>query len=443
MTTNMTKGNILKSIIRFAIPCAIGNILQNLYTIVDSVIAGKAIDISALAAIGACGSLVSLLLTTATGLMCGFAVSAGHQSGANNNEKMKKTFANALLLSLIAGVTVSILGFIFSKQMLIALNTPSNLLDDANVYLRIIFAGMITNVIYNFFCEMLRAIGDSKAPLVFLFASSALHIALNMLFLFVLRSGVAGAAISNILSQAFAAAMCIIYIKIRVPVFCITLKDLKYDREVTVSCLRTGIPMALTNFIVSFGVIILSFVTNGIGDEYVAAYSTASRVGYIMTAPIFGISTALSVFVAHNMGNRDLERTKKGIKQTILFSFGVSAVLLVIFASSARPLLSYLLSGNELAVNAGVEYLLIRCVSMFALVPASCFKNSLNSMKRTLFPTVSGVLEITIRYIFPLTMSAALGFTAVPLTDGVSWLALTVFLFVGYIVETSRLKRKA
>lgn len=438
----MTKGNILKSIIRFSIPCAIGNILQNLYTIVDSVLAGKAIDNTALSAIGVCGSLISLLLNTAIGVMCGFAVAAGHQCGASNNEKIKKTFANSFLLSLIAGTAVSVIGVVFSRQMLIALNTPSNLLDDATSYMRIIFAGMMANILYNFFCEMLRAIGNSKAPLIFLFFSSVLHIALNLLFLFVIPMGVAGAAISNVLSQALAAAMCIVYIRLRVPVFCITFKDMKLDRETVLSCLRTGIPMALTNFIVAFGVIILSFVTNGIGDEYVAAYSTASRIGYIMTSPIFGISTALSVFVAQNMGNRDLERTKKGIRQTILFSFAVSAVLLVIFAASARPLLSYLLNGDVIAVNAGVQYILIRCVAMFALVPASCLKNSLNSMERTLFPTVSGFVEIAIRYIFPLTASASLGFAAVPLTDGVSWLALTAFLLVGYIIEINRLKIK-
>ena len=312
----MTEGNTLKRITLFAIPCIIGNALQNLYNILDSVIVGKSDDITALAAVGATGSLITLFLNTVTGLMTGFAVTVGKRYGARDAEGVKKAYSNAFLLTFGLAVLISVLGAVFADEMLKIMNTPEQIMDSASRYLRIIFIGMIFSVLYNFFCEMMRAVGNSRMPLVFLLISSLIHIVLILIFLFVFSMGVVGAALSTVLSQLCAALLCYVYIRLKLPHFRISADILKPERAVMAECLKIGIPMAVTNFVVMFGGIILSFVTNGIGMEYVAAYTCASRVGYIVTTPIFGFATALAVFTAQNMGSGNLARIKEGIKKT-------------------------------------------------------------------------------------------------------------------------------
>ncbi|MBR5869249.1 MAG: polysaccharide biosynthesis C-terminal domain-containing protein, partial [Clostridia bacterium] len=332
---------------------------------------------------------------------------------------------------------------IFARDMLVLMNTPGEILEEAVRYLLVIFVGMGFNLVYNYLCEMLRGIGNSKMPLYFLVASSILHLVLILVFLFGFSMGVVGAALSTVLSQAFAVAVCLVYMYRRVPEYRISIRDLLPRGKTMAEGLRIGIPMAVTNFVVMFGVIILSFVTNGIGTEYVAAYSTASRVGYIVTTPLFGFASALSVFVAQNMGVGNLSRIREGVRKTLLFTTGVDTVLLVIFLFATRPLLSFLLNGEAVAVEAGTTYLWIRCFAMFVLAPAACLKNVLNSLGKTLFPTISGFCEVGIRYLIPITLSGPLGFVSVPLTDVAAWFFLAVFLGIGYLREIKYLKETA
>ncbi|MBR4866545.1 MAG: MATE family efflux transporter [Clostridia bacterium] len=436
---NMTEGSILKGVVRFAIPCIISNVLQNLYNIVDSVIVGKSDGTAALAAVGASGSLINLFLTTVTGFACGFAICAGKRYGAGDRKGLRGVFANGLLLVLAVSLMLSVLGAVFARDMLVIMNTPGEILEEATGYLLVIFFGMGFNLVYSYLCEMLRGIGNSKMPLYFLIASSILHLVLILVFLFGFSMGVVGAALSTVLSQAFAVAICWVYLFRRVPEYRISLRDLRPRREILAEGLRIGGPMAVTNFVVMFGVIILSFVTNGIGTEYVAAYSTASRVGYIVTTPLFGFASALSVFVAQNLGVGNLPRIREGVRKTLLFTTGVDTVLLVIFLFATRPLLSFLLNGEPVAVEAGTTYLLIRCFAMVVLAPAACLKNVLNSLGKTLFPTISGFCEVGIRYLVPIALSGRLGFVSVPLTDVAAWLFLAVFLEIGYIRESRSL----
>jgi Na+-driven multidrug efflux pump len=253
--------------------------------------------------------------------------------------------------------------------------------------------------------------------------------------------GVVGAALSTVLSQLCAALLCYVYIRLKLPKFRISADILKPERAVMAECLKIGIPMAVTNFVVMFGGIILSFVTNGIGMEYVAAYTCASRVGYIVTTPIFGFATALAVFTAQNMGSGNLPRIKEGIKKTFAAVTGVNILLFVAFWFAAEPLMSFMLNGETVAVGAAKTYLLTRCGAMFTLTFAAGYKNVLNSMGRTAFPTLSGFIEIGVRYLIPLTLSGVLGFICVPLTDAVSWTVLAVFLAIAYFIEIRKIER--
>lgn len=336
----MTTGNITKSICIFAVPCILSRILQNLYTLVDSIIIGQVIDLNALAAVGVTGSIISLFTETVMGLMSGFSVIASKKYGSGSISEVKKVFSNSLIVTFIVSVLLTIFGTLFSRSLLTLMNTPTEIIDGATQYLSLTFIGISTMVFYNFLSEMLRALGNSREPLIFLFVSSVIHIILIIVFDVWFKLGIAGAALSTMASQAIAVIMSGYYIYRKVPSYKISKSDLKLDKKILKECFHIGIPMAVTNFVVMFGVIILGFITNRIGTEYVAAYSCASRIGYIITTPIFGFATSMSVFVSQNYGAGNISRIKKGIRQTIIFVTSINFVLFLLFMFVSRSLLS-------------------------------------------------------------------------------------------------------
>ena len=201
-------------------------------------------------------------------------------------------------------------------------------------------------------------------------------------------------------------------------------------------------PMAITNFVVAFGVIILSFITNGIGVEYVTAYSCASKIGYIITTPIFGFATAVSVFASQNLGAGHIGRIKEGVRKVSVLVTAINLVLFMVVLFTARPLLTLLIKDSPIAVDAGVSYLFIRCTAMFILTFAAIYKNVLAALGKPFFPTVSGFLEIAVRYVIPITLAPTLGFFSVPLTDAATWLMLAILLTPAYIYEIRNLQKR-
>lgn len=438
----MTQGEILKTLIIFAIPYILSNILQNIYTLADTAIAGQLLGLNSFAAVGASGSVVSLCISTITGLMSGFSVVAGIRLGAKKISEIKNVFVNALTVVLLASFVVTIFGIFFSENILRLMNTPEDILEEATIYLQVIFAGISTTMLYNFFCEMLRAIGNSKFPLIFLIFASVLHIALNYLLILVFEMGVSGAGWSTVISQGISALLCFLYMYKKIPYFKITREDLIFKPKIIGECLKVGIPMASVNFVVSFGVLISQFVTNGIGTEYIAAYSGASKIGYIYTAPIFGFASALAVFASQNFGAGNFERIKRGIKMVIILLFALNTGILLFSIICSPIILSFIMERNQTAMNSANLYLTIRMLSAYALIPAACYKSILPALKRTLYPTVSGFVEVIIRFVAPVMLVNSFGFVGVPLTDTVSWVILAIFFIVVYPIEMRKVKRE-
>lgn len=440
-SVNLTEGSILRPLIIFAIPCIISNILQNLYNLADTAIVGQLIGLNSLAAVGATGSVVSLCITTITGLMSGFSIVAGKRIGAKQYAEVKKVFVNAFAIVWIVGLILTGIGIAAAHGILKLMNTSPELMEEAVIYLTVIFSGIITTMLYNFFCEMLRAVGNSKMPLVFLAAASAIHIALNYLFMGVFNMGVAGAAWSTVISQGLSAVVCFIYMYRREEYFKIKRGDIRLDFSVMKECLKVGIPMATVNFVVNFGVLILQFVTNGIGTEYVAAYSGASKIGYIYTTPIFGFATALAVFASQNLGAGKLERIKSALKRGMALLYGVNTVILIFSLLCSKYILRFVVGDTESVINSGNLYLTIRMLSGFALIPAACLKTVLPAVGRTFSVTISGFLEVAIRMVSPILLVQTLGFIGVPLTDTLTWVVLAVFFAAAFPLEWKRVKK--
>ena len=436
----MVNDKIAKSITKFAIPCILIRVIQNLYPLLDSLVVGKVLNIESLSAIGIATYLYSFFNEVFLGLVSGFSIIVSKKFGAKNKRGLVESFYNALLLSLILCTMATSLGLFFSNQMLTALKTPDSLMECARDYIFVILLGLVPNMLYNFICEMLRAIGDSKTPLILLVISSVIHIVI--LYPLTRFLGVIGTALAIIISYLITVVLGFIHIYKKTPVFTERIEKSLFKTSTMRECLSIGAPMGITSFVVMFGVLILSFVTNNIGAEYVAAYTSASKIGYILTTPIFGFSTSIAVFASQNFGAKNYDAINKGVSETLKTVTVINIVITVIVFLFAKPFLRFMLENSQTAVNAGFLYLCIRCLSTAVLTPAAVYKNLLPAIGKPFFSTLSGFLEIGVRFLFPLMLSEILGFSVVPLTDTASWLAISVLVFFSYKCEFRKLRNK-
>lgn len=436
----MTEGHIIKNITKFSVPCILTRVIQNLYPLIDSFIVGKLLSLDGLAAVGVAGSLYSLFNDTFSSLVLGFSIIVSKKYGAKNAKEINSAFSNSLLASVVVCLFVSAFGISFSGQMLSAINTPLYLIKHAQAYITVLFIGFVINVIFNFLCEMLRAVGDSRSPFVLLIISLLLH--LISLFPFTYIYGIKGAALSTVISYILTVILAAFYIYKKYPEFRIQFSKFKICTNILKECFGIGSPMALTSFVVALGVLVLSFITNNMGAEYMAAYSCASKIGYIITTPIFGFGSALAVFVSQNLGAGNFDRIKEGIAKTIKLVILLNVFIIIISLIISKPILIFVLDKNNEAVNVSMLYLFIRCLSMFLLTPAAIYKSVLPAIGKPFFSTLSGFLEIVVRFAFPFLLSDKLGFSVVPLTDTFSWLVMAVLLSLAYFYEFQKVYKK-
>ena len=398
----MLQGNISKSLVKFALPCILMRIIQNIYPLIDSIVVGKVLDTNSLSAVGIATSLYSLFNETFLGLVSGFSIVASKKIGARDHKSVSAVFLNSAAVSLIVSAAFSIVGILFSENMLLLLNTPNALMNTAREYLTVLLLGLILNVLFSWISEMLRAVGNSKMPLILLLVSTVLH--LLLLYPLTREFGVIGTALATLISYLISDILGILLIKRSVPQFNIlsVKNEVKLNGQTVKECLKIGVPMALTNLVVMVGVLILSFVTNNIGVAYISAYTVASKIGYILTTPIFGFATAVSVFVSQNFGARSYKRIESGVNFSLRLVGVINACIFLLVIFFSKAFLGFMLNNDKTAVQAAYLYLCIRCASTVVLTPAAIYKNILPAIGKPLFSTVSGFLEIGMRFLFPL-----------------------------------------
>lgn len=429
----MAEGNVLKSIIKFAFPCILIRLIQNLYPLLDSAIAGRLLDLENLSAIGVSGSLYSLFNEMLVGLVSGFAIVASKKYGEKNNDDVRSVYMHSFLISIFLCLVISFLGICFSEQMLLALKTPVSILKYAKQYLFVMFLGFLPNALYNFFCEMIRALGDSKKTFYLLVVSSVFHFLL--LVPFTKAFAISGTALASVTSYLLTDLLAAILIAKKFPVFKIRVHRVAIEKSIMKECFSIGFPMLLTNFVTMLGVLLLNRITNAIGADYIAAYACASKIGYVITTPIFGFAASLAVFTSQNYGAREFSRIKEGIRKTMRLVLALDMALLLFSMLLSKSVLYLILGENETAIRAGMLYLTIRCCAMFILTPAAIYKSVLPAIGKPFFSTLSSFIEVGIRFLFPMLFANLLGFASVPLTDAFTWLVLAIFLALAYHLE--------
>ncbi|CEK35100.1 Na+-driven multidrug efflux pump,Na(+)/drug antiporter,multidrug efflux protein,MATE efflux family protein,MatE [[Clostridium] sordellii] len=441
MTKDMATGNPVKLILYFSIPLLIGNIFQQFYSMVDTIIVGRFLGVNALAAVGSTGSMNFLIIGFVLGLTSGFSVLVSQKFGAGDTEGVKKAVGSGIMLSIIMTILITSISILTAKPLLRAINTPNDIIDDAFSYIIVIYAGIFATFFYNMISSILRALGDSKTPLYFLIVASILNIILDLVFIVNFSMGVAGAAYATVISQGFSGILCLIYTSKKFPILKLNKTHFKYDKDLFKKHLSIGIPMALQFSITAIGAIVLQGAVNAFGSTVVAAHTAASKVEQLVMQPSVTFGVTMATYCAQNLGASNIDRIKEGVKKCTIINIGigiVGGVILTIFGSSFVKL--FISDANPAVIDYSMKYLTTVAFFFIPLSLIFIYRNALQGMGYTFVPMMAGVCELLARTIVAFTLPLIIGYTGVCLAGPMAWIAACIPLILDYTRKINNLE---
>lgn len=444
MVRDMTSGSPMKLIVGFAVPIFLGNLFQQLYSVVDAIVLGRAVGADALAAAGSTQALSFLVLGFITGLTHGYAILIAQRFGAGDYAGVRRTAANAGYLAAVSSLIITAASLLGARALLEVMHTPEDIFRDALLYIQVIFIGTAASVAYNMFSGILRALGDSVSPLVILVVSSIVNVGLDVLFVVVFRWSVAGAAWATVLAQALSSAMCFAVLR-RLELMRFQREDWRGDRDVIRALLRLGVPVGIMNSITAMGIMILQSVVNGLGSVTVAAYTAGSKLMNLALQPGDILGIAVGTYVGQNLGAGRLDRIRAGVRQSVLLSLAINIVMGLLLALFGRELTAVFVSGTEEAViEAAYPYFVITGAGVWIVGLLFLYRFALQSLGDTFIPMVSGGVELGMRVgaVLVLDRCFDMGFYAVCWAEVAAWLGAGVLLAVGYYARMARLSRQ-
>ena len=432
----MTRGNPLKNILIFAIPVMLSGLIQQCYNVADTYIAGQFISANALAAIGSVGPMSSLLMGLAMGMTGGFAIPIAQSFGAGDKKRTNHYAGNAVSLTIIISLIISSISLILVTPILKLLGTPEEIFNDARSYVSIIYAGAIFTTLYNVMASMLRALGDSKAPLKFLTITAVLNVFLNYFTIAIMGMGVEGAAISTVISQLVSCILCVIYIRSRKEMLNITLEDMKIKKSTAVLMLKMGVPMALQFSITGIGSMVLQSTINTYGPSVMAGFTIANKPELLANIPLSATGVACATFAGQNYGAGRMDRVRQGARSAILFAGGMSLVMSIVLYTFGGKIAQIFVDGaNSETINAAHTYLKVIAMFYFALAVLFVFRNILQGIGKTYVSMIAGASELVGRVVAALILSKLFGFFGVCLASPMAWICADIPLLIIYFVK--------
>lgn len=424
---NLTKGNPLKVILLFAIPLYIGQQFQLLYSLVDTRIIGSILGETSLAAVGATTSLSDMLIEFLNGIICGFGIIIATFFGANEQKNMRKAIAGTIVFGTAITLLISGICLVFLPQILSILNISVDLKDQSMDYIRVIIIGLIATTLYNICAAILRAIGDSFTPLIFLIISNVTNIVLDIAFVNYLHMGVEGAAIATVLSQAVSACICFLYMRKKYKEIVLHKEDIVPDGEVYRQLIPTGFSMGFMISFVTLGSLALQTSINTFGTNIIVAHTAARKVTSIFLVPFFVLGTALANYCGQNLGAKEYERIKKGIKDTILFSFGWCVVVLIIVFTASPWMIRLITASSESEIINTAE-LYLRINSIFYFLPAviCILRNSMQGFGDTKSPLFSSFIELAGKVAIAYLLAPVIGYMGVIISEPIVWALMVI-----------------
>ena len=443
MEKDMTAGTPGKIIFNFTMPIFIGNIFQQFYNMADTVIVGKFVGNAALAAVGACGTLVFLIIGFLQGVTAGFTVVTAQHFGAGNMKAMKKSVASGAVLTGIVTVILTLLSMISMEKVLHLMNTPSDMYGEAYGYIMVICGGIVAQALYNYLASVLRALGDSKRPLYFLVIAALLNIVLDLVFIIVFRMGAAGAAYATVIAQGISGILCLLYIAKKVPALYLHREDWEIDKNLAGWQLKIGLPMALQYSITAIGTMMVQSALNILGSTLVAAFTAASKIEQVVTQAYVAMGTTMATYGAQNIGAGNVPRIRQGFKACTILGIGYSLVAAT-FIMTVGKYMTYLFVSEDVDIIMSSVDIYLKCIGLFfiPLAIVNIYRNGIQGLGYGLLPMMAGVAELIGRGVVARIAARERSYLGVCLASPAAWvLAGGLLIAMYYYIMNVHMKK--
>lgn len=432
-TKDLTTGSPMKLIIGFALPMLLGLLFQQFYSLVDTIIVGKFLGVEAFAGVGATGSINFLVLGFCMGMCNGFAIPVAQMFGAKNEVGLRKSVANCIWLCIIFSASITTVVAVFCRKILILMNTPDDIIDHSYNYLIVIVLGIPFMILYNETASILRALGDSKSPVVFLAISSILNIILDLLLIVVVKTGVAGAAWATVIAQATSGIICLIYMKKKFKILKMQKGEMKIEPSYMAKLCVVGVPMGLQYSITGIGTMVVQAAVNGLGSVYVAAVTAGIKINNFLACPMEALGTTMAPYAGQNVGAGKVDRVEKGLKAGVFCGFVVSAVMLVVSLLFGKNLtMLFLEEKDDKVLKYSYIFLIANVAFYFLLVLVNCVRFTIQGMGYSGFAIIAGVLEMIARTLAGAALVPLIGFPGIMFASPLAWLFADAFLIPAF-----------
>ena len=431
----MTSGSPGKLILTFAITLMLGNIFQQFYTMVDTMVVGQVVGVEALAALGATDWLVWLVLGVATGMTQGFSILVSQYYGAREWEKLKKSVAYSYVLTGVLALLVLTVSQLVIHRVMIFLNTPKNIIGMSMLYLRIVFCGIPVISAYNILAAILRAMGNSRSPLIAMILASVINVALDFVFVAGFGWGVAGAAIATVIAQGFSAVYCFCVLR-KVDLLHLEKKHFRFDGGMIYRLLYLGAPIALQNVIISIGGLVVQYVVNGYGFLFVAGFTATNKLYGVLELAAISYGYAMTTYVGQNLGAGEIRRIKKGVFSGTIMALITSFVISVLMILVGRTILAFFVSGDpdqvKQVLDIAYKYLFIMSCFLWTLYLLYVYRSAIQGLGNTVIPLASGIAEFVMRIGVALLLPKLIGQDGIFYAEICAWSGAALLLCVSY-----------
>ena len=443
MVKNMAEGNPLKLIINFTIPLLLGNLFQQTYNMVDAIIVGRYVGAGALASVGASSSVQFMVLGFCMGCCAGFAIPVAQQFGAKDYTTMRSYIFHSGILCVAIAAILTGLCAIFCPQILHLMKTPDEIYSGAYNYFFIIILGIPFSILYNFLAGILRAVGDSRTPFIFLVISTVTNILLDLLLIICFKMGCSGAALATISSQAISGILCLILINKRFDLLKLQKSDMKFKGKNFVTCITMGVPMGLQYSITAIGSMVLQASNNSLGEVYVSAFAAGSKIKQFAMCPFDALATAVSNFCSQNLGALKFDRIRKGLKTGVIIGiiYGIIVGIITNLFGYSLSMLFVKKSETEVLVNSAL-YVAHLGLFFWAIGILNCCRMTIQGIGYAGVSIFSGVLEMIARIVVSLVFVPEFHYTAITFADQCAWLVACIYCVPMVIILINRQERR-
>ena len=438
---DMTVGSPMKLILGFLVPMLFGLLFQQFYNMVDTIIVGKYLGVNALAAVGSTGSINFMIIGFCTGVCSGFAIPVAQKFGVKKESAMRRYVASGGGLALIFSVVMTLIVCVMCRTILQWMKTPDDIMEDAFAYIFVIFLGIPATYLYNTLAGIIRSMGDSTTPLIFLLISSVMNIVLDLFTILVLDMGVAGAAWATVISQAVSGVLCLIYMIKKFTILRMQGDEWKPEKYSMHVLCGTGIPMGLQYSITAIGSVILQTAVNSLGSAAVAAVTAGGKISTFLCCPYDAMGATLATYAGQNIGARKLGRVGKGVRDCLILGAGYAVVALVIIYFFSDVITLLFVDAGETAIIANARtFLLINVAFYFPLSLIYVYRFTIQGLGYSRLAIFAGVSEMIARSLMGFCLVPVFGYLAVCFANPVAWLAADAFLLPAYIHVLKDLK---